>query len=85
MRPMTVISLVALATFSATAAFAACDDRAPRRGKVSDRERCPPTKRFEPYDPDRMRGGSRAGTIDIGGGTEVRIGGRTRFEYQYTR
>lgn len=41
--------------------------------------RCPPpARKVVPYDPDRVRAGSRPGFIDLGGGTEVRIGGRAR-------
>lgn len=48
---------------------------------------CPPPapRKVEPYDPDRARAGSRPGFIDLGGGTEVRIGGRARMDYDVRR
>ena len=46
---------------------------------------CLPPRKFEPYDPDRQRAGSRPGFIDLGNGTEVRIGGRARLEYDTRR
>lgn len=47
---------------------------------------CPPgARKAEPYDPDRARAGSRPGFIDLGGGSEVRIGGRARMDYDARR
>lgn len=43
---------------------------------------CPPSAgRFELYDPDRVRSGRTPGFIDLGNGTEVRISGRARLDY----
>jgi hypothetical protein len=46
---------------------------------------CAPAPKVQPYDPDRARPGSRPGFIDLGGGTEIRIGGRARMEYDLRR
>lgn len=79
-----VVSLLAAGALSVSAASAACDGQASRQARSG----CAPSatpKKFEPYDPRAVRSGSRQGFIDMGGGTEVRIGGRVRAEYQYTR
>lgn len=73
--------LVALAALASQAAAAERCPAKPRGGRTT----CLPTERtFEPYDPDRLKGGSRPGFIDLGG-TEVRVGGRARYEYGYQR
>lgn len=54
------------------------------RHSAPAREAARPAK-LEPYDPDRVRAGSRPGFIDLGNGTEVRIGGRTRLDYDTRR
>lgn len=37
------------------------------------------------YDPDAVRAGRDPGFVDLGNGTEVRIGGRARFDYDARR
>lgn len=74
--------LVALAALASPAAAA---ERCPETQSRGAKTTCaPPARTFEPYDPDRLRGGSRPGFIDLGG-TEVRVGGRARYEYGYQR
>lgn len=75
-------ALVALAFLSAGAAAAApCPPESGAAARSGARARdCPPPRKLQPYDPDRQKAGSRPGFIDMGGGTEVRIGGRGRFE-----
>lgn len=76
--------LAGLLTALASPALAAerCPDGSVRNARTS----CPPpARKFEPYDPDRLKGGSRPGSIDLGGGTEVRVGGRARYERGYQR
>lgn len=46
---------------------------------------CKAPPRIEPYDPDRARSGSRPGFIDLGNGTEIRVGGRARLDYDLRR
>ena len=47
---------------------------------------CPaPAAKLEPYDPDRLKAGRRPGFIDFGDGTQVRIGGRARAEFDAKR
>lgn len=49
-------------------------------GQAASRKCPPPPPKFEPYDPDRMRSGSRPGFVDVGNGTEVKVGGRVGVE-----
>ena len=46
---------------------------------------CPPAAKVEPYDPDRVKAGRNPGFIDLGNGTEVRIGGRARMDFDTRR
>lgn len=46
---------------------------------------CKPPSKIEPYDPDRVPSGSRPGFIDLGNGTEVRLGGRARLDSDMRR
>ncbi|WP_375459777.1 hypothetical protein [uncultured Enterovirga sp.] len=70
-------------------AVPAAAETCPVRGDSAQRARrpatCPPPAKVEPYDPDRARAGRRPGFIDLGGGTEVRIGGRARVDYDVRR
>lgn len=46
----------------------------------------PGQRRFEPYDPTQaVRAGRTPGFIDLGNGTEVRISGRARMDYDLRR
>lgn len=75
--------LLALALASASPAFAQAD-----RGEPKPRRMAKPTapaRSFEPYDPDRARAGRTPGFIDLGNGTEVRVGGRVRMDYDLRR
>ena len=66
--------------------WAACPAPGERTaGKAVRRDCPPPAAKVEPYDPDRLRAGSRPGFIDFGGGTEIRIGGRARTEFDSRR
>lgn len=83
MRKVAILSLLAVLAADSAAAAQRCADKPARSGRRSD---CaPPARKLEPYDPDRQRAGSRPGFIDLGGGTEVRVGGRARYEYGYQR
>lgn len=42
---------------------------------------CPQGERLQPYDPDRVKAGRIPGFVDLGNGTELRIGGRVRMDY----
>lgn len=57
----------------------------PARRTVTRRTPCPPAERPVPYDPDRARAGRTSGFIDLGGGMEIRIGGRARLDYDVRR
>jgi len=82
MRLVFVSVLLASASLSVGAAEAACDGKAERGCKTPSFER---PRKFEPYDSGRVRAGSLPGFVDVGGGTQVRVGGRVRTEYQYIR
>ena len=77
-----VLTLAALlAAFSLPAAAESCrraGEPDARRQNPSD---CADSERLQPYDPDRVRAGNRPGIIDLGNGTEVRVGGRVQFDY----
>lgn len=82
------LALAAIAaTVAASSVSAACRDTMGARCAPTKRSASSPAapRKFEPYDPALARSGSRAGFVDIGGGTQLRIGGRVRAEYQYTR
>ena len=59
--------------------------RGAKARKASRLSECAPPRKVEPYDPDRVRAGRTPGFIDLGNGTEVRIGGRVRMEYDVRR
>ena len=84
MRPA-LLSMLAIIALSFGTAQAACEGPDCRRKASKLAPVKPEPRRFEPYDPDRARSGSRPGFVDVGGGTEVRVGGRTRVEYGTTR
>jgi hypothetical protein len=46
---------------------------------------CPQDERLQPYDPSRVGSGSAPGFIELGNGTEVRVGGRVRMDYDVRR
>ena len=56
------------------------------RAKTARGECLPAPRTFEPYDPDGVRASrGRDGFVDVGGGTELKVGGRVRFDYDRTR
>lgn len=55
------------------------------RGKRTGRPACEGAEKLRPYDPDAARAGRSPGFIDLGHGTEVRIGGRVRMDYDARR
>ena len=59
-----------------------CPDRAAKRAKSAD---CAPPRKIEPYDPVRVSAGRTPGFVDLGNGTEVRISGRVRMDYDLRR
>jgi hypothetical protein len=72
-----------LAIASTAASAEAC--RRPA-GEARDRAAdCKPSERLQPYDPDRVRAGRSPGFVDLGNGTEVRVGGRVRMDYDVRR
>lgn len=49
------------------------------------RAHCDTGDKLRPVDPAAPRAGSRPGFIDLGGGTEVRVGGRVQMDYDARR
>lgn len=87
---MKALSLLALASFAIAPLDAALADscrRADDRLVANERARpdCRPDERLRPYEPDRVRAGRDPGFVDLGNGTEVRVGGRVRMDYDARR
>ena len=61
--------------------------RAPASGDkaASAGTRCKPSERLQPYEPGAVRAGRDRGFIDLGNGTEVRVGGRAQMDYDVRR
>ncbi len=80
-------SLPVLALVSAADAESPCPEPGtrPDRSATSQRCRTAAPRKVEPYDPDRLKAGSRPGFIDLGGGTEIQVGGRARMEFDSRR
>lgn len=84
--PYPALAILALLAASGAAAETCPAPSDPARRGVGTRASCPPRARtVEPYDPDRVRAGGRPGFVDLGGGSEVRIGGRARMDYDARR
>ena len=78
--------LFLLVLLSLAGPITAAEARPCRAGEMprvlqSGRPSCEAAVKPEPYDPEALRAGRAPGFIDLGGGTEVRIGGRARMEY----
>lgn len=46
---------------------------------------CTQSERLRPYEPDRERAGREPGFVDLGNGTEVRVGGRVQMDQELRR
>lgn len=79
------VLVLIIAGCGAGARAEACREPAPSAKSQLSKGGCPPERRVQPYDPDRVRTGRTPGFIDLGQGTEVRIGGRVRMEYDTRR
>ena len=82
-RPSLIVAIGLLACQGALAET--CRKPAGTSGAARRARDCPPDERVQPYDPDRLKAGRTPGLIDLGNGTEVRIGGRVRMEYDTRR
>ena len=56
--------------------------KAPGERKAAD---CKPSERLRPYEPEKTRPGRDRGFIDLGNGTELRVGGSVRMDYDVRR
>ena len=88
-RPCLRFVLMGTALLGAVPVAAATCATAPTRPAARRHVRpCLPARKPEPirpYDPDDVEAGRRPGFIDLGNGTEIRIGGRARFDYDVRR
>jgi hypothetical protein len=81
-----MIRAVALAVLCASASLASAEARPCRPGEAprfspQGRPTCEGAQKLQPYDPAAQRSGSRPGFVDLGNGTEVRVGGRVQMDY----
>lgn len=83
-RPLT-LALIGVAAFTTSASARPCRSGETPQALAEGRRTCEPGERLKPYDPDALRAGTRPGFIDLGGGTEVRVGGRVQMEYETRR
>ncbi len=80
--PLALVSL----TVASSALAVPCPAPGSRAAKTARADCAPAPKKFEPYDPDGVRSSrGRDGFVDVGGGTELKVGGRVRFDYDRTR
>ena len=75
---------VAIALTSSTAFAESCRRSAepPDKRKAAD---CSPSERLRPYEPEKLRAGHDRGFIDLGNGTEMRVGGSVRMDHDVRR
>jgi hypothetical protein len=85
-----MIRPAALALPGLLATLAAAEARPCRSGETpsfawNGRPSCDAGETLKPYDPTAPRAGRQPGSIDLGNGTEVRVGGRVQMEYDGRR
>ena len=89
MRLVLISVVLASTSLGIGVACAACASKDERRSGTTTAgcksSGCEKARKFEPYEPARSRSGGLPGFVDVGGGTQVRIGGRVRTEFQYSR
>lgn len=80
-----VCGLTALLLAASPALSESC--RLPASGAKSPggRSACKPEERLRSYEPDVVRSGKQPGFINLGNGTEVRVGGRAQMDYDVRR
>ena len=83
-RPALVALLFASA-LTAPAQARPCRPGEAPRFSGEGRPSCEAGEKLRPYDPAAQRTGSRPGFIDLGNGTEVRVGGRVQMNYDSGR
>ena len=76
-------SVVALSGSASADSCRRADDGAGRRKAGPDA--CRPDERLRPYEPGAARAGRDPGFVELGNGTEVRVGGRVRMDYDVRR
>ncbi|HEV7872815.1 MAG TPA: hypothetical protein VGO82_01635 [Enterovirga sp.] len=84
-KPVLRLCLAIVVGLTSSAAFAESCRRsaeAPGKRKAAD---CDPSERLRPYEPEKLRAGRDRGLIDLGNGTEMRVGGSVRMDYDVRR
>ena len=84
-REGVLCSVAALLLATSPALSETCRLPAGEAKSPANRSRCNPAQRLQPYHPDAVRSGKRPGFIDLGNGTEVRVGGRAQMDYDMRR
>jgi hypothetical protein len=62
----------------------ACRGEPSRSGRAAATP-CREEDRLRPYEPDRPRSDRAPGSIDLGNGSELRVGGRVGMDYEVRR
>ena len=75
---------IAIGLASSQASAEACRRPAEARGERKSAD-CKPSERLRPYEPEKTRAGRDRGFIDLGNGTELRVGGSVRMDYDVRR
>jgi hypothetical protein len=76
------LAILMALTSSAALAESCRRPEGPRGGKAVA---CKPSERLRPYEPETARAGREPGFVDLGNGTELRVGGRARLDYDVRR
>lgn len=84
-NPVLRFGLTVAITLTSSAAFAdSCRRSAEPQGKRKAAD-CSPSERLGPYEPEKLRAGHDRGFIDLGNGTEMRVGGSVRMDHDVRR
>lgn len=85
--PRIALAAFLLVALSGAASADSCRRAADGTGrrKAGPEETCRPDERLRPYEPGAVRAGRDPGFVDLGDGTEVRVGGRVRMDYDVRR
>ena len=80
-----VLALLGTIVLAASAEARPCRPGETPRFLANGRASCDGHEKLKPHDTDGPRGGRAPGFVDLGNGTEVRIGGRVQMDYDTRR
>ena len=80
-----LLLVLSLAAAAVPAEAKPCKTRDARAGNAAPQSSCERQGRLVPYEPGAQRAGRQPGFIDLGGGTEIRVGGRVQMDYDTRR